>query len=167
MKFFVQTLFAIAALVFGFFMGVRYQARVESLNEVQTLVQVQKSKIESLRDDNQRLKTVVLLREFLDKESIRLPEGTVNDIAGSIHETSRRYKLPPEMILAVIRIESAFDINAQSDKGAVGLMQILPSTAQEIAQELRMEWRGRQLPPGPPADIQMWAHFLAKHIRPI
>ena len=32
---------AIAALVFGFFMGVRYQARVESLNEVQTLVQVQ------------------------------------------------------------------------------------------------------------------------------
>jgi len=41
MKFFVQTLFAIAALVFGFFMGVRYQARVESLNEVQTLVQVQ------------------------------------------------------------------------------------------------------------------------------
>jgi soluble lytic murein transglycosylase-like protein len=120
MKFFVQTLFAIAALVFGFFMGVRYQARVESLNEVHTLVQVQKSKIDSLRDDNQRLRTVVLLREFLDKESIRLPQGTVNDIAVSIHVASQRYKLPPEMILAVIRIESAFDINALSNKGAVG-----------------------------------------------
>src|SRR3989442_12854361 len=114
MKFFVQTLFAIAALVFGFFMGVRYQTRVESVNEVRTLVQVQKSKIESLRDDNQRLKTVVLLREFLDKESIRLPEGTVNHITGSLHEASQRFKLPPEMILAAIPIEGAFDINPLS-----------------------------------------------------
>jgi hypothetical protein len=162
MKFFVQTLFAIAALVFGFFMGVRYQTRVVSLDEVQTLVQVQKSKIESLRDDNQRLKTVVLLREFLDKESIRLPQGTVNDIATSIHEASRRYKLPPEMILAVIRIESAFDINALSDKGAVGLMQILPSTAQEIARDLRIDWRGGDILRDPQANIEMGAYYLTK-----
>jgi len=164
MKFFAQTLFAIAALVFGFFMGVRYQARVESLNEVNTLVQVQKNKIEGLRDDNQRLQTVVLLREFLDGERIRLPQTTVNDIAASIHEASRRYKLPPEMILAVIRIESAFDINAQSDKGAVGLMQILPSTAQEIAQELRMDWRGEQILRDPQANIEMGAYYLTKLI---
>ena len=164
MKFFAQTLFAIAALVFGFFMGVRYQARVESLNEVNTLVQVQKNKIEGLRDDNQRLQTVVLLREFLDGERIRLPQTTVNDIAASIHEASRRYKLPPEMILAVIRIESAFDINAQSDKGAVGLMQILPSTAQEIAQELRIEWRGEQILRDPQANIEMGAYYLTKLI---
>jgi len=164
MKFFVQTLFAIAALVFGFFMGVRYQARVESLNEVQTLVQVQKSKIESLRDDNQRLKTVVLLREFLDKETIRLPEGTVNDIAGSIHEASQRFKLPPEMILAVIRIESAFDINALSDKGAVGLMQILPSTGQEIARDLRIDWPGEGILRDPQANIEMGAYYLTKLI---
>ena len=164
MKFFVQTLFAIAALVFGFFMGVRYQTRVESVNEVRTLVQVQKSKIESLRDDNQRLKTVVLLREFLDKESIRLPEGTVNDIAGSIHEASQRFKLPPEMILAVIRIESAFDINAQSDKGAVGLMQILPSTGQEIARDLRIAWPGDDILRDPQANIEMGAYYLTKLI---
>ncbi len=164
MKFFVQTLFAIAALVFGFFMGVRYQTRVESVNEVRTLVQVQKSKIESLRDDNQRLKTVVLLREFLDKESIRLPEGTVNHIAGSIHEASQRFKLPPEMILAVIRIESAFDINALSDKGAVGLMQILPSTGQEIARDLRIDWPGEGILRDPQANIEMGAYYLTKLI---
>src|SRR2546422_7298971 len=117
MKFFVQTLFAIAAVVFGLFMGVRYQTRVESVNEVRTLVQVQKSKIESLRDDNQRLKTVVLLREFLDKESVRLPEGTVNHIAGSIHEASQRFKLPPEKILAATRLVNAYHINANAGKG--------------------------------------------------
>ena len=164
MKFFVQTLFAIAALVFGFFMGVRYQTRVESLNEINTLVQVQKGKIENLRDDNQRLQTVVLLREFLDRESIRLPEGTVNDIAGSIHEASRRFKLPPEMILAVIRIESAFDINALSNKGAVGLMQIMPSTGEEIARDLRMDWPGVDILRDPQANIEMGAYYLTKLI---
>jgi len=164
MKFFVNSLLSIATLVFGFFMGIRYQARVESLNEVNTLVQVQKCKIEGLRDENQRLQTVVLLREFLDGERIRLPQTTVNDIATSIHEASSRFKLPPEMILAVIRIESAFDINAQSDKGAVGLMQILPSTAQEIAQELRMEWHGDQILRDPQANIEMGVYYLTKLI---
>jgi peptidoglycan lytic transglycosylase len=164
MKFFVQTLFAIAALVFGFFMGVRYQARVESLNEVNTLVRVQKEKIASLRDDNQRLKTVVLLREFLDRESIRLPETTVNDIGGSIHEASRRFDLPPEMILAVIRIESAFDINALSNKGAVGLMQIMPETGEEIARDLRMNWPGVDILRDPQANIEMGTYYLTKLI---
>jgi len=164
MKFFANMLFAIASLVFGFFMGVRYQARVHGLNEVSALVQAQKGKIDSLRDQNQRLQTVMLLRDFLENERIRLPQDTVTDIAGSIHEASVRYNLPPEMILAVIRIESAFDINALSNKGAVGLMQLLPSTAQEIAHDLRMEWSGEQLLRNPQANIEMGAYYLTKMI---
>ena len=49
MKFFVQTLFAIAALVFGFFMGVRYQARVESTPRTE-------QETAALVRDNQKLK---------------------------------------------------------------------------------------------------------------
>ncbi|HEU4400777.1 MAG TPA: lytic transglycosylase domain-containing protein [Candidatus Polarisedimenticolia bacterium] len=164
MKFFAQTLFAIAVLVFGFLLGVRYQERVTSLDEIRTLAHVQKEKIADLREDNLRLQTVVLVREFLDESRIRLPRGTVDEIAGSIFKASTRYNLPPEMILAVIRIESAFDINAQSDKGAVGLMQILPSTAQEIAQELRMDWRGEDILRDPRANIEMGAYYLTKLI---
>jgi soluble lytic murein transglycosylase-like protein len=164
MKFFTQTLFAIAVLVFGFLFGIRYQSRVESLNEIHTLVRVQKDKIRDLRDENLRLATGVLVRDFLDQERIRLPRATVDDIALSISKASGRYNLPPEMILAVIRIESAFDINAQSDKGAVGLMQILPSTAQEIAQELRMQWRGDSILRDPSANIEMGAYYLTKMI---
>lgn len=164
MKFFANMLFAIASLVFGFFMGVRYQARVHGLNEVSALVQAQKGKIDSLRDQNQRLQTVMLVRDFLESERIRIPQDTVTDIAGSIHEASVRYNLPPEMILAVIRIESAFDINALSNKGAVGLMQILPSTAVEIARDLRMDWKGEQLLRNPQANIEMGAYYLTKMI---
>jgi membrane-bound lytic murein transglycosylase MltF len=164
MKFFVRTLSAIAVLVFGFTLGVRYQMRVGSVSEVHALVQIQKKKIHALRDEVQKAKTEILVRDFLDRTRIRLPRATMVDIATSIHEASTRYQLPPEMILAVIRIESAFDINALSHKGAVGLMQILPSTAQEIAQELRMEWSGEDLLRDPGANITMGTYYLTKLI---
>jgi hypothetical protein len=164
MKVFAHTLFAVSVLVFGFLLGVRYEARVQSLNEIDTLVRVQKDKIAALRDQNLELRTVVLLREFLDEERIRLPRESVNGMAVSIARASERYSLSPDTILAVIRTESAFDTNALSDKGAVGLMQILPSTAQEIAQELRMEWRGDDLLRDPSANIEMGAYYLTKLI---
>lgn len=164
MKLFAQTLFAISALVFGFMLGVRYEIRVESLNEIQTLVQVQKTKLTEMREENLRLHTIVTVREFLDQARLRLPRNTIDDIAASVYRASARYNVPPEMILAVIRIESAFDVNAQSNKGAVGLMQLLPSTAQEIAQELRIDWPGESILRDPSANIEMGTYYLTKLI---
>lgn len=46
---------------------------------------------------------------------------------------ARNYDLPPALLAAVIYAESKFDASARSDAGAVGLMQLLPDTAQGIA----------------------------------
>lgn len=43
------------------------------------------------------------------------------------------YGLEPELLAAVIYQESKFDAGAVSESGAVGLMQLLPATAQGIA----------------------------------
>ena len=48
---------------------------------------------------------------------------------------SEEYKLQPFLVLSVIKTESNFNLNAISNKGAVGLMQILPSTASFIAEK--------------------------------
>jgi soluble lytic murein transglycosylase-like protein len=43
-----------------------------------------------------------------------------------IHQEATRAKLPPQLVLSVIQVESKFDAYAVSKAGAVGLMQIMP-----------------------------------------
>ena len=49
-----------------------------------------------------------------------------------VHYEASRVALPPELILAVIEVESNFDRYAISVAGAIGLMQIMPFWLDEI-----------------------------------
>ena len=46
---------------------------------------------------------------------------------------ARNYDLDPSLLAAVIYTESRFNADARSHAGAIGLMQLLPDTAQGIA----------------------------------
>ncbi len=59
-----------------------------------------------------------------DKERIELLK--------TVHLEAKRANLPPEMVLAVIAVESNFDRWAISSAGARGLMQIMPFWLKEI-----------------------------------
>jgi soluble lytic murein transglycosylase len=50
-----------------------------------------------------------------------------------VRSHSRTYHLDPSLVAAVIFTESKFDARARSNAGAIGLMQLLPDTAQGIA----------------------------------
>ncbi|MFA4964625.1 MAG: lytic transglycosylase domain-containing protein [Thermoleophilia bacterium] len=54
---------------------------------------------------------------------------------GAIRTAARRQHLDPALVAAVISTESGFDERAVSSSGAVGLMQVLPATAAQIARE--------------------------------
>ena len=49
-----------------------------------------------------------------------------------VHHEADRVELPPELVLAVIEVESNFDRYAVSVAGALGLMQIMPFWREEI-----------------------------------
>ena len=46
---------------------------------------------------------------------------------------ARNYRIEPALLAAVIDVESKFRADAKSPSGAIGLMQLLPSTAHGIA----------------------------------
>lgn len=57
-------------------------------------------------------------------------------IIGTVIKSSERTNLDPYLILCIIEIESSYRIHAISGKGAVGLMQIKPSVANSIANQI-------------------------------
>ncbi len=58
-----------------------------------------------------------------------VPEGPYGEL---IHETAQRHGLNPALVSAVIRAESAYRPKAVSVKGARGLMQLMPATAERF-----------------------------------
>jgi soluble lytic murein transglycosylase-like protein len=63
--------------------------------------------------------------EVLDE--VRGPAGS--DLRALASEVARRHGLDPDLVLAVVGVESGFRPEAVSPRGAQGLMQLMPTTA--------------------------------------
>jgi len=59
--------------------------------------------------------------------------------ASQIRRAARTAAIDPALVHAVIAVESGYDVYARSHKGAIGLMQIMPQTAQRygVREQLR------------------------------
>jgi soluble lytic murein transglycosylase-like protein len=49
-----------------------------------------------------------------------------------IRAAAEKYRLPEKLLLAVMAVESNYDHRALSEKGAMGLMQLMPTTAKDM-----------------------------------
>ncbi len=65
------------------------------------------------------------------KDKIRDPQKRI-DLLRQVHQEASKAKLHPELVLAVIDVESNFDRFAISRAGAQGLMQVMPFWLKEI-----------------------------------
>ena len=62
------------------------------------------------------------------------PAAALNDnsITALIRKAAQETSLSPQLLHAVIAVESGFDSRAVSPKGALGLMQLMPQTARQL-----------------------------------
>ena len=60
------------------------------------------------------------------------PKSPPGSFREAVDQIAERHKLPPTLVHSVIKVESNYDPNAISSKGALGLMQLIPSTARRF-----------------------------------
>lgn len=71
------------------------------------------------------------------------------------------HRIDPLFVLALIKTESTYYNWSKSLNGAMGLMQILPSTGRELAEELDLRWEGDRTLLDPYANVKMGVHYLS------
>lgn len=109
-----------------------------------------------------RESTIQQILAVLESRQTDLASVTKEDLAEAIYEEATRYNYDPKFILALIDTESNFYNWAVSKKGAKGLMQIMPYVAQDLAQQLGIEWMGDRTLFNPYLNVKMGLYYLSR-----
>lgn len=81
--------------------------------------------------------------------------------ADYVNHYSNEYDIGSELVLAIINTESGFDRFAVSNRGAIGLMQIVPATANFIANDLNIENFDENMLYDAETNIKFGCYYLA------
>lgn len=78
-----------------------------------------------------------------------------------IHEAAEAYQVDPYLVTTVIQIESQFDQTIVSQKGAVGMMQLMPETAEWIIERAGFTSLTREDLEKPQVNIRVGSWYLS------
>ena len=99
-------------------------------------------------------------RQSLKKSGYK---GRANQVASAIIKNARKHELDPLFVMAVIQNESGFNAKARGQDGEIGLMQLMPDTARQVAKKLKMKWKGdKKMLEDPATNIALGTEYLSQ-----
>jgi len=104
------------------------------------------------------------VRNHLSRHARRtgLTDAEIAALSHALVSEARRHGLDPRLVLAVMHVESRYDSFAVSEKNAMGLMQILPSTGEWLAPQVGVPWAGSQTLFDPIANVRLGVAYLSR-----
>jgi hypothetical protein len=109
-------------LLITFFLFGPCAARAQEINSCQACAQVAPPRPPTFAQ------TVRVIERIIGHRNTGMEPQLRHDISLTLVREARRAHLDPFLVLAVMRVESAYDPDAVSPKGAIGLMQVMPQT---------------------------------------
>ncbi|WP_226661935.1 transglycosylase SLT domain-containing protein [Microbulbifer aggregans] len=102
----------------------------------------------------------ILAADYLDDLELRFPLAFSDIVAEVSGRMGKKSALDPYLVYAIARQESHFSHDAKSHAGAMGLMQLLPSTASETAHKAGVPYRHSWDLLNPSTNINLGAYYL-------
>lgn len=96
------------------------------LHTVGGVTEVREDQVEEIETDDYVAPPVVAAASVPSTTAAEKPKLSVQEM---VTRAAIQHGLPPEIVHSVARAESAYQTNAVSNKGAIGVMQLMPGTA--------------------------------------
>ena len=78
---------------------------------------------------------------------------------------ARRANIPVQWSLAIARQESSFMTDAKSSSGALGVMQLMPATAKQVAAKIGVSYASNRSLTSPDLNIRLGTNYLGQMLR--
>jgi soluble lytic murein transglycosylase len=82
-----------------------------------------------------------------------------------LYSLAGKTKVDPLLLAAIVRAESGFNPAAQSSRGALGLMQLMPATARQMAGELKFNYQDGDDLYTQDINLTLGAFYFARQLR--
>ncbi len=130
---------------------------VKEKYDLERQISFQQSRIGALEEKLQIFKAI-------DDFQIGFSDDEVEQLTNTIYEQSQKYHYDPLFVLAVILTESSFKKGQVSNKGARGLMQVVPFVGEDLASRSGVDWKGTQTLFEPETNIRLGTMHLFEQI---
>jgi len=104
----------------------------------------------------------VTIHEDVRKLLPRKYKGQSLALTETIIQEATKYDFDPVFVMAIIKTESSFNPKARGSAGEIGLMQLKPTTAKEIAEKNGIYWHGPSTLENPVENVRIGVAYFAQ-----